>query len=222
MNVYTQWKKYLETNQPTAIDMAAYAIARSLNSDDPLAKALHLLYAGFTPIKNKLRLLSGEYPYSALERVVGHDKSYKWHLEWVHKRLKSSLLSIFGIEDSEQLSSLLMDISKNIDVNYSKPYSYVVVRSDLDPAQKVVQSCHAIQEVTMEHPEIHKNTHMIVLQVPSQADLMKIEQHLKRYKTIKFHTFHEPDNNIGFTALATAPITNRYLRNFFAGYQLLD
>lgn len=222
MNVYTQWKKYLEKNQPTAVHMAAYAIARSLNSEVPLEKALHLLYAGFTPIKNRNRLLNGEYPYSTLESVIGQASGYSWHMQSRHKILKNALKDIFEIEESDELNELLDQLSSNIDLTYSKPYSYVVVRSDLDDAIRVVQSCHAIQEVTMENPDQHKNTHMIVLQVPSQADLVRIETILKRYKRIKFHMFHEPDNDLGYTALATAPIVNRYLRSVFANYQLLN
>lgn len=221
MNVYTQWKKYLEKNQPTAVDMAAYAIARSLNAEQPLEKALNLLYAGFSPIKNKNRLLNGEFPYSTLETVIGQSSGYPWNMTARHNILKRRLFDLFEIEDNEELTEFLLELSKNIDLTYSKPYSYVVVRKDLEDSVKVVQSCHAIQEVTMEYPDQHKNTHMIVLQVPSQAELLRVETILKRYKNIKFHMFNESDNDLGYTALATSPITNRYLRSVFANYQLL-
>lgn len=222
MNVYTQWKKYLENNQPSAVDMAAYAIARSLTSDQPLQKALVLLHAGFPPIKSKTRLLNGEYPYSNLANIIGYNSNFKWQSDWQHRRIKARLLEIFAIEDSDELTAFLADLTKNIDHKHSTPYSYVIVRKDLEPAQRVVQSCHAIQEVTMENPEAHKNTHMIVLQVPSEAELKQVETVLSRFRrVIKFHTFHEPDNNTGFTAIATSPIVNRYLRNFFANYELL-
>lgn len=223
MNVYTQWKKYLETAKPTAVDMAAYAIARSIGSDDALSKALYLLYSGFTPIKKKVRLLNGDEPYSTLANIVGHGSQYEWSLKYCHKRLKERLEAIFGIEDSEELTGLLSAISKNVDPKYSKPYSYVLVRKDLSPAQRVVQSCHAIQEVTMENPEAYKNTHMIVLQVENEDHLKSVEMSLSRFKrVVKYHTFFESDDNIGYTAIATSPITNRYLRNFFANFELLN
>lgn len=223
MNVYTQWKKYLETAKPTAVDMAAYAIARSIGSKDALSKALYLLHSGFTPIKKKVRLLNGEEPYSALANIVGHGSLYEWTLKYCHKRLKERLKEIFDIDDSEELSEFLTQISKNVDPKYSKPYSYVLVRKDLSPAQRVVQSCHAIQEVTMENPEAYKNTHMIVLQVENEDHLKSVEMSLNRFKrVVKYHTFFESDDDVGYTAIATSPITNRYLRNFFANFELLN
>ncbi|MCK9529485.1 MAG: hypothetical protein M0R77_02815 [Gammaproteobacteria bacterium] len=223
MNVYTQWKKYLETAKPTAVDMAAYAIARSIGSDDALSKALYLLHSGFSPIKKKVRLLNGEDPYSSLANVVGHSSLYEWTLKYSHNRLKSQLKEIFDIDDSEELTEFLNEISKNVNPKYSKPYSYVLVRKDLSHAQRVVQSCHAIQEVTMKNPEAYNNTHMIVLQVENEDHLKAVQDSLRRYnRVIKYHTFFESDNDIGFTAIATSPITNRYLRNFFANFELLN
>lgn len=221
MNVYTQWKKYLENAKPTATDMAAYAIARSLNSEDSLSKALYLLYSGFTPIKNTKRLLNGEYPYSSLTNIVGDNSMAKWTIDWLHKKLKASLKTIFDIDDSEELIALLNDITKNVDPKHSTPYSYVLVRKDLSPAQRVVQSCHAIQEITMKYPDTHDNVHMIVLQVDSEHELKTIEKDLSRFRrVVNFHTFFESDD-IGFTAIATSPITNRYVRNYFSNFELL-
>lgn len=220
MNVYTQWKKYLETNQPSAVDMAAYAIARSIGSEEPLSKALHLLYAGFTPIRNTKRLLNGEYPYSNLTNIIGQASTPSWSVGYYHRRMTERLNVIFGIEDSEELTNLLAELTKNIDHQFSTPYSYVVVRKDLDPAQQVVQSCHAIQEVTMLNPEKHDNTHMVVLQVPDEETLKNVDRELKRFSRIKHHIFYESDD-IGYTAIATAPIGHRYLRKIFSKYDLL-
>lgn len=220
MNVYTQWKKYLENNQPTAADMAAYAIARSFGSDDGLSKALHLLYAGFTPIKNQNRLLNGEYPYSTLTNIIGHSSMATWSLSYCHNAIKGRLKTIFEIEDSEELSEFLKEISKSVEGKFSTPYSYVLVRKDLDPAQKVVQSCHAIQEVTMLHPDKHDNTHMVVLQVPDEFALKNVATELKRFRNLKHHIFFESED-VGYTAIATAPISHRYLRKIFANFELL-
>src|SRR5690554_4395228 len=132
MNVYEKWKTNLKTSNPTSLDVAAYAIARSLNTEDPLGKALYLLYACFPPIKNKHKLLNGKYPYSFLESIVSSSRMHESSKIYSHNKLKSALLDIFDIPNSKELNELLMDISKNIDVNYSKPYSYVVVRSDLE------------------------------------------------------------------------------------------
>ena len=223
MNVYIQWKKYLETAKPTAVDMAAYAIARSIGLSDPLTKALYLLHSGFTPIKRKVRLLNGEEPYSALADTVGHGSQYEWTLKHCHTRLRGKLKDIFGIEESDEMNKLLSEISKNVNPKFSKPYSYVLVRKDLSHSQRVVQSCHAIQEVTMENPEAYKNTHMIVLQVENESHLKEVTQQLGRFKRVlKFHTFFESDDDVGFTALATSPITNRYVRNFFSNFELLN
>lgn len=220
MNVYTQWKKYLENNQPTAVDMAAYAIAKSFGCEDGLSKALYLLYAGFSPIKNKKRLLNGEYPYSNLTNIVGHNSSYAWSVDYYHRRMKAQLKLIFEIEDSEELTEFLKEITKNVDYRFSTPYSYVIVRGDLSPAQQVVQSCHSIQEVTMENPEMHKDTHMIVLKVEDEDRLKTLHKELKRFRHLKHHMFFENDE-MGYTAIATAPITNRYLRKIFANFELL-
>ena len=97
MNVYTQWKKYLENNKPSAHDMAVYAIARSINSQEPLSKSLYLLYSGFTPIKKTKKILNGAAPYSALTLIVGDNYTHKHYLEYRHRAIRNRLKEIFEI-----------------------------------------------------------------------------------------------------------------------------
>ena len=220
--VYSNWKKYLETNKPSALDMAVYAIARSIGNKDPISKASHLLYSGFTPVKNTTKLINGTRPHQALFELVGFDPAYAWGHNYKLKRITQVLETVFEIEVTEEIKKMIHELGTEIFQAQSIPYSYVVVRGDLSPAQRVVQSCHAIQEITMQYPTTHENTHMVVLKVDSEIELKQVEKELARHKrAVKFHTFYESDE-IGHTAIATAPVTYNYVRRLFSKYALLN
>lgn len=102
--------------------------------------------------------------------------------------------------------------------NLEHGYVYVIVRNDLSPAQKAVQSCHACIEVARswydgEHPSV------IIVVVKNEHKLNKLVADLEGEVDIK--VFKEPDIGDQTTAIATRPLYGE-ARKRFAKYQLLN
>lgn len=95
------------------------------------------------------------------------------------------------------------------------PYIYVFIRKDLTPEQMIVQSCHACLEL----PKAPKETHLILLGIRNESELVKTSQMLDS-KGIKHQMFFEPDYSTGFTAIATEPCYGARRRTF-SKYRLL-
>lgn len=102
---------------------------------------------------------------------------------------------------------------------FNHSYIYVIVRKDLSPAQKAVQSAHACIESARhfltkdeEHPSV------IICEVKSENKLKMIMEELKG--KVDYKTFREADMNDEYTALATAPIYNE-TRKLFSRFQLI-
>lgn len=89
------------------------------------------------------------------------------------------------------------------------------IRKDLTPEQMIVQSCHACLEL----PKAPKETHLILLGIRNEAELVKTSQMLD-LKNVKHQMFFEPDYSTGFTAIATEPIYG-VRRRIFSKYKLL-
>jgi hypothetical protein len=84
---------------------------------------------------------------------------------------------------------------------------YVFVRQDIPLAQQLVQSCHAVFQVSSKityPPEIEPN--MVLIGVPDEKALLKVQTKLNKHQ-IEHHTWSEPDFDFGFTAIATVPLT---------------
>jgi predicted transcriptional regulator YdeE len=81
----------------------------------------------------------------------------------------------------------------------------VIVRKDIPVADQIVQVGHAAQSAAREF-EYQDNTHMVVLQVPDGQALTEAMVHIERHE-IKYAKFHEPDEDMGYTALCTEAIT---------------
>ena len=103
---------------------------------------------------------------------------------------------------------------------FNHKYVYVIVRKDLSPAQKAVQSCHACIEVARnyiskdeEHPSV------VICEVKSEDKLKIIMSELEG--KVKFKTFQESDMNDQFTALASEPICGAQ-RGLFRRFQLIS
>ena len=56
-------------------------------------------------------------------------------------------------------------------------------------------------------------THLVVVCIPSEAKLIAVLERL-RLHGIQFALFHEPDDEMGFTAACTEPLTSRFRREF--------
>lgn len=97
------------------------------------------------------------------------------------------------------------------------PYVYVAVRSDLTPAQQLVQAAHATQESGAQFgcPE---HCHMVVFEVNGVDGLQKFCEVCAR-AGIQHTLFYEPDYDLGYTAACTEPITGA-TRSHFRRFQL--
>jgi hypothetical protein len=102
-----------------------------------------------------------------------------------------------------------------------KPYAYVIVRKDLPPVQIVVQACHAAQQAGHAFEDPVDTSSIILLQVPDQAALEEAAKRLDRHK-VSHRMFYEPDfGPMGYSALATRPLTRKKERFLFANYEKL-
>jgi len=83
----------------------------------------------------------------------------------------------------------------------------VFVRQDITLAQQIVQSNHATFEVARkldpQNPDDIPSC--IVIGVPDKAALSHVAERLRRYG-IGHQEFHEPDFDMGFSAIATVPL----------------
>lgn len=102
-----------------------------------------------------------------------------------------------------------------------KPYAYVIVRKDLPPVQIVVQACHAAQQAGRAFEDPVDTSSIILLEVPDQAALEEASKRLDRHK-VSHRMFYEPDfGPMGYSALATRPLTRKKERFLFANYPKL-
>ena len=82
------------------------------------------------------------------------------------------------------------------------------IRTDLPIEQQIVQAAHAALEAGRDLEKPKSISHLILLKVDSQDELIKISEDLTRLN-IQYHMFYEPDYNRGYTSIATEPIYDR-------------
>lgn len=100
-------------------------------------------------------------------------------------------------------------------------YVYVLVRKDLTPAQRAVQSCHAAIEATRQFISPNqKHPHLVVCRVRDEQALQREASRIE-LSGIRFAPFYEPDRNNELTAIATEPVSGSNRRRF-RRYNLLD
>lgn len=84
-------------------------------------------------------------------------------------------------------------------------------------ADQIVQVGHVCIDAgkMFKHPE---NTHMVLIGVPNENKLLRAQRYLESESII--HTvFFEPDDDMGFTAIATRAV-NSEERKLFSKYQI--
>lgn len=116
----------------------------------------------------------------------------------------------------------LTKLGNKICAHYFKehPYVYVIVRRDLSPAQKAVQSCHACIEVARNH--IGKDSDhpsVIICEVKSEDKLKMVMKELDG--KVNYKAFQEPDIGNQYTAIASEPLYGDQ-RKAFARFQLIS
>ena len=85
-------------------------------------------------------------------------------------------------------------------------YVYVLIRSDLSLAQQGVQAVHAGMAASHEFGGLTDDTRLAMLSVNNEAELEFWAKKLEMSNVI-FKAFWEPDNNTGWSSLATSPIS---------------
>ena len=98
-------------------------------------------------------------------------------------------------------------------------YCYVLVRRDIPLPDQIVQVGHACIDAGRKWPQdLRDDTHLVLLSV---ADREELDQALMRleHKEIPYTVFDEPDDNLGYTAACTAPLTGK-VRHAMRAYSL--
>lgn len=100
-------------------------------------------------------------------------------------------------------------------------YTYVLVRKDIPAVQRAVQACHASLHAGFAFDEPEDVPSLVLLQVENELALEAAAQNLDRC-LVEHKLFYEPDfGPMGFTALATKPLTDKKHRRLFAAYEKL-
>jgi hypothetical protein len=100
-------------------------------------------------------------------------------------------------------------------------YIYTFIRNDISPAQKIVQLGHACHEAgkVLPHAEHQDVSTMVLLAAQDEDDLKDISCILD-CAGIDHHMFFEPDNEMGYSAICTRPITTPRERALFRRWDL--
>ena len=85
------------------------------------------------------------------------------------------------------------------------PYMYIFIREDLSKPQQIVQASHAAHEAGHDFGKADGSTHIVLIGLPSQSKLLQTAEHLSTHD-IPFKMFYEPDDDAGYTAIATQPL----------------
>ena len=105
------------------------------------------------------------------------------------------------------------------------PYIYIFLRKDIPVADAIVQASHACLELVLSLPDNKKpntTSHIILLSCKNEEKLLNIHDLLDE-KEITHSLFFEPDDNMGYTAIATEPQYNGCNnRDFFKKFQLWE
>lgn len=129
----------------------------------------------------------------------------------------------FGGRDSDSFKIKLKNLDKRakkiLPRIFDHEYVYVIVRNDLSPAQRAVQSCHAIIEATRNFNMTGEHPSVIICEVKSEHKLREIAKELTG-NHIKYCSFHEPDIGDQLTAIASEPLRLEK-RDAFKRFQLL-
>lgn len=95
---------------------------------------------------------------------------------------------------------------------------YVIIRSDLTPAQRTVQAIHAAMESAKAFPQPKQTPNVVVLAVDNEDSLRATWEDLRQQVPVV--AYREPDMDNALTAIASIPLVER-ARHFFSKYRLL-
>lgn len=102
------------------------------------------------------------------------------------------------------------------------PYVYIFVRNDIPYADIIVQASHACLEMGLGLPNPNKpkaTASIVLLKARDEEHLLEIKQYIEMHE-INSTIFFEPDEGMGYTAIATEPIYDR--RGIFKKFRLWE
>jgi hypothetical protein len=94
----------------------------------------------------------------------------------------------------------------------------VFVRTDIPLADQIVQVGHACFSAGLKCQISDEEVNLVLLSMDSEKQLLASLGALNA-AGIKYVVFHEPDDEMGYTAACTEPLTGTYRREFH-NYQL--
>lgn len=89
----------------------------------------------------------------------------------------------------------------------------MLVRTDIPLADQIVQVGHACLEAGFGFRKPVETVHLVVVCVESEAALLSAMERIS-LQGIQFAIFHEPDDQMGFTAACSEPLGTIYRRAF--------
>lgn len=89
-------------------------------------------------------------------------------------------------------------------------YIYTIIRKDIPLADQIVQTAHSAFNAGMAELKYgasldYETPALVLLQVPNEEALLALHEKLKA-KGIVHSTFHEPDDNMGWTSITTVSV----------------
>lgn len=93
------------------------------------------------------------------------------------------------------------------------------IRTDIPVPNQIVQVGHVCYEAGLKF-KARDDTYLVLFQVESEEALKCVEGWLN-FNDIETHMFFEPDDNMGYSALCTQPVSGS-LRKIFRRYKLYN
>jgi hypothetical protein len=87
------------------------------------------------------------------------------------------------------------------------------VRTDIPLEQQLVQAAHAALELGLSYKRPRDIISLIALQIPDKQALTDAAERAEAHY-IRIERFYEPDDDLGFTAFATQPLTKEESKPF--------
>jgi hypothetical protein len=88
-------------------------------------------------------------------------------------------------------------------------YIYSIIRKDIPLADQIVQTAHSAFHAGQADPDkgasLGEIPFLVLLQVPNEEALLTLHERLKK-AGIVHSTFHEPDDDMGWTSITTVSI----------------
>lgn len=105
---------------------------------------------------------------------------------------------------------MLNSINKGkVDFNRKEAsYIYILIRKDLSLAQQGVQAVHAGMQAVHKHGGLKEDTRLVMLSVKNEEELL-LWKNKTDFNGLSNELFFEPDYDMGWSALATAPINHK-------------